>query len=78
MEVNYNHVNDIGSNYDDQEDLEFPPSVLCKEAGILIDFLHLKPYMCYVFRILGNKKVNYNHVLTFLISLIGIKSLTCS
>ena len=37
-EVNYNHINDFDSNQDNPEDQECPPSVFCKEIGILMDF----------------------------------------
>ena len=54
-EVNYNHVNHSDSNQDDQEDQECPPSVFCKETGILMDICHLKPTYATFFRIFLGK-----------------------
>ena len=61
-EVNYNHVNDLDSNLDDQKDHECPPSVFCKETGILLDICTWNPTYATFLESLGENEVNYNHV----------------
>ena len=46
------NLNHLEFNQDDQECQERSSSVLFKET-VLIKFLHLKPHICYLFRILG-------------------------
>ena len=56
--VNYNPLKAIDSNQGDQGGQECPSNVLCKETGILMDFLHFKPNICYILESLGEREVH--------------------
>jgi hypothetical protein len=59
QEIKYSQQSEFDLNQEDQECQECPPGVFFKETGVLMDFFHIHPHICYIFRILAKKEINY-------------------